>query len=96
MLRQWHCSSGTARACAGLMPLPVVILRAGWLMSARSAIVLCAATVLFGLALALGEQAGLLPLYVSPSPPLLVWLAFSTYIVPVSYTHLTLPTSDLV
>lgn len=64
-----------------LMALPIVIMLAGWLMSARSAIVLCAATVLFGLALALGEQAGLLPLYVSPSPPLLVWLAFSTYIV---------------
>ena len=64
-----------------LMALPIVIMLAGWLMSARSAIVLCAATVCFGLVLALGEQADLLPLYVSPSPPLLVWLAYSTYIV---------------
>ncbi len=63
-----------------LMALPIVIMLAGWLLTARNAIVLGAATVLFGLALALGELAGLLPLYVEPSPPLLVWLAFSTYV----------------
>ncbi len=68
-------------ASRSLMALPIVIMMAGWLLSARSAIVLCAATVLFGLVLALGEQADLLPLYDAPSPPLLIWLASSTYIV---------------
>ncbi|PKO71150.1 MAG: hypothetical protein CVU20_08440 [Betaproteobacteria bacterium HGW-Betaproteobacteria-14] len=68
-------------ASRSLMALPIVIMMAGWLLSARSAIMLCVATVLFGLALALGEQANLLPLYDAPSPPLLVWLASSTYIV---------------
>jgi PAS domain S-box-containing protein len=63
-----------------LMALPIVIMLAGWLLPARNAIVLCFATIFFGLALALGEHAGELPLYVAPSPPILVWLAVSTYV----------------
>jgi PAS domain S-box-containing protein len=64
-----------------LMAMPIVIVLAGWLLPARNAVVLCIATILGGLALALAERAGLLPLFVSPSPPLLVWLAFTIYIV---------------
>jgi len=64
-----------------MMALPIVIMLAGWLLTARSAVLLCSATVLAGLALALGEEEGLLPLYAAPSAPLLVWLAISTYTV---------------
>jgi len=64
-----------------LMALPIVIMMAAWLLPPRSAIALGVATVLCGLALTLGEQTGLLPIYDSPSPPLLVWLATSTYVV---------------
>ncbi len=63
-----------------LMAIPIVIVMAGWLLPVRSAVILCTATILCGLALALAERAGLLPLFVSPSPPLLVWLAFTIYI----------------
>ena len=64
-----------------LMAMPIIIVLAGWLLPARGAIALSLATVLAGLALALAERADLLPLLVSPSPPLLVWLAFSIYVV---------------
>ena len=64
-----------------MMALPIVIMMAAWLLTPRNAIALSVATVLSGLILALGEQAGMLPLYDMPSPPLLVWLASSTYIV---------------
>jgi PAS domain S-box-containing protein len=63
-----------------LMVLPIIVVLAGWLLPARNAILLCIATILCGLALALAERAGLLPLFVSPSPPLLAWLAFSIYV----------------
>lgn len=67
-------------ASRSLMALPIVITMAAWLLTPRSAIALSVASVLCGLVLALGEQAGLLPVFAEPSPPLLVWLATSTYI----------------
>ncbi|MBI4989585.1 MAG: PAS domain-containing protein [Rhodocyclales bacterium] len=63
-----------------LMGLPIPIVLAGWLLPARSAIALVIATILAGLALALTERAGLLPLMKYASPPLIVWIAFSVYI----------------
>ncbi|MBV6406953.1 MAG: Adaptive-response sensory-kinase SasA [Rhodocyclaceae bacterium] len=64
-----------------LIAFPIIIMLGGWLLTPRGTLALCLATLLAGAALAAGEQAGLLPLYASPSPPLLVWLAFSIYIV---------------
>ncbi len=64
-----------------LVAVPIVIVMGGWLLPPRGAIVLCIATVLAGLALALAELAGRLPLVVSPSPPPLAWLAISIYVV---------------
>jgi len=63
-----------------LMALPVIIMLAGWLLPPRGTLVLCLASLLAGAILAAGEQHGLLPLRTSPSPPLLVWLAYSIYI----------------
>jgi PAS domain S-box-containing protein len=62
-----------------LMAFPLIIVLAGWLLPSRGVLAVCLATLLAGAALALGEQAGLLPLRMSPSPPLLVWLAFTIY-----------------
>ena len=64
-----------------LIALPILIVLAGWLLPPRSSIALCVATVLAGLGLALAEQVGALPRYVAPSPPFLVWLALTIYIV---------------
>jgi PAS domain S-box-containing protein len=64
-----------------MMALPVTIMLAGWLLPPRGTLMLCLASLLAGVMLALGEQRGLLPLRTSPSPPLLVWLAYSIYIV---------------
>lgn len=63
-----------------VMLLPLIIVMAGWLLPTRSAIALCVASILAGLALALAERAGVLPLLISPSPPLLVWVAYAIYV----------------
>jgi len=62
------------------MLLPLLIVLAGWLLPARGAIALCLASVLAGLALALAERAGVLPLLRSPTPPLLAGLALAIYV----------------
>ena len=64
-----------------LMAVPILIVLAGWLLSAREALLFYVATILSGMLLALGTQAGLLPLRSSSAPPLLVWLAFSIYVI---------------
>lgn len=64
-----------------LLGLPILIVLAGWLLSPRSAMALSIASILAGLAIATAEQAGVLPLYVAPSPPFVVWIALSIYVV---------------
>ena len=64
-----------------LMAVPILIVLAGWLLKAREALLFYLATIFAGMLLALGTQAGLLPLLTSSAPPLLVWLAFSIYVV---------------
>ncbi len=64
-----------------LIGLPILIVLAGWLLPPRGAIAFCIASVLAGLGLALAEQMGALPLYVAPSPPFLVWVAVTIYVV---------------
>ncbi|MCC6880457.1 MAG: PAS domain S-box protein, partial [Rhodocyclaceae bacterium] len=63
-----------------LMAFPIIIMVGGWLLPPRGMLAVCLATLLAGAALALGEQTGVLPLRMSPSPPLLIWLAFTIYI----------------
>ncbi|MBI3149338.1 MAG: PAS domain S-box protein [Betaproteobacteria bacterium] len=61
--------SGGLRA-AQLAAIPLVILLAGWLLSVRHAVIVTVLSVLLVFALALGAQAGLLPL--QANPPLLL------------------------
>ncbi|MBX3647422.1 MAG: PAS domain S-box protein [Rhodocyclaceae bacterium] len=63
-----------------LIGLPILVVLAGWLLPPRGAIAFCVATILAGLGLALAEQMGALPLYVTPSPPFLVWVAVTIYV----------------
>ncbi|MBI3149707.1 MAG: PAS domain S-box protein [Betaproteobacteria bacterium] len=63
-----------------MMAFPLVVIFAGWLLPPRGTWVLLAATLASGAILAWGELLGVLPLRTSPSPPLLIWLAYSIYI----------------
>lgn len=63
-----------------LMALPLIIILAGWLLPARGTWALCLASLVTGSVLALGEAAGHLPLFRSPSPVAFAWLAYVIYI----------------